>query len=294
MNTSSPGNSDMLIRAINQAANWLRPGDNFIFYINCHAGPNPDTTSDADLVLGLSKAGGTSDSPWSELLTDDRLSSLFFGGVWDSVNKLFIMDCCYAHGFWYSNRGLDEPDLANCPKSAILAACSATTGSSYKYDPNGAHFYEWGFMGRCLRDALNSLTNARAISFPQLAEATKAQWPLNSFIYDSYLQDLSTNYAILATNVWAPVWTNTSDFVMNLILVTNWLHLSFSSAHPFTSNGLDLSLDASPGLNCRIEVSTNLVSWTTLTNFVCTNATMYFRDTAATKHDRRFYRAVTP
>ncbi|MEI7936524.1 MAG: Ig-like domain-containing protein [Verrucomicrobiota bacterium] len=126
------------------------------------------------------------------------------------------MDCCNAYGFWYS-----DPDLVNLPKSAILAACSATTDSSYGVDLNAAHFYAWGFLGRCLRDALNSLSNTRDISFPQLAEATKAQWPLNSFIYDGYRQDLSTNYAIPATNVWAPVWTNTSDFVLDLILVTN-------------------------------------------------------------------------
>ena len=250
------------------------------------AGPNPDTPSDADLVLGLSRAGGTSDSPWSELLTDDQLSSLFFGGVWDSVNKLFIMDCCKAYGFWGGLKS-DHP-------SAILAACGATIDSSFKVDWSDGQWYAWGFMGRCLRDALNSLHNAETISFAQLAAATKAQWPLNSFIYDSYLQDLSTNFAILATNVWLPVAANTSDFAMNLILVTNWMHLSFSSAHPLTSNGLDLSLDASPGLNCSMEVSTNLVSWTTLTNFVTTNSTMYFRDSSATSFNRRFYRAVVP
>jgi hypothetical protein len=117
---------------------------------------------------------------------------------------------------------------------------------------------------------------------------------LTGGVFNGIIEDESTNFSINATCVWAPTWTNTSDFVMNLILVTNWLHLSFSSAHPLTSNGLDLSLDASPGLNCRMEVSTNLVSWTTLTNFVTTNSTMYFRDSSATNFNRRFYRAVVP
>ena len=42
------------------------------------------------------------------------------------------------------------------------------------------------------------------------------------------------------------------------------------------------------------QVSTNLVDWMTLTNFVGTNATIYFRDAAATNLNLRFYRAVTP
>jgi len=37
-----------------------------------------------------------------------------------------------------------------------------------------------------------------------------------------------------------------------------------------------------------------LEDWTTLTSFISTNATMQFRDSAATNYNRRFYRAVVP
>jgi hypothetical protein len=72
------------------------------------------------------------------------------------------------------------------------------------------------------------------------------------------------------------------------------MRLFFSSARPLTNNGLGLSLNVSTGLACRIEVSTNLVNWTTMTNFFTTNTTMQFRDSAATNYDRRFYRGTAP
>jgi hypothetical protein len=60
------------------------------------------------------------------------------------------------------------------------------------------------------------------------------------------------------------------------------------------SNGLNFNLQVSLGVNGRIEASTNLVNWLTLTNFVGTNPIIYFRDAAATNLNQRFYRAVTP
>jgi hypothetical protein len=189
----------------------------------------------------------------------------------------------------------DDDDLASLHDVGILAACDRDTTAVAKDDDHPR--VVCGVLGQALVRALNNLSTRNAITFAELVQTTKdmgARMALTGSVFNGIIEDESTNFSINATCVWAPMWTNTSDFVMNLILVTNWLHLSFSSAHPFTSNGLDLSLDVSPGLNCRIEVSTNLVSWTTLTNFVSTNATMYFCDTAATKHDRRFYRAVTP
>jgi hypothetical protein len=43
-----------------------------------------------------------------------------------------------------------------------------------------------------------------------------------------------------------------------------------------------------------LAASADLVNRATLTNFVSTNATMYFRDSAATNFNQRFYRAVVP
>ena len=71
------------------------------------------------------------------------------------------------------------------------------------------------------------------------------------------------------------------------------LQLSLTSSEPMASNGLSFNLDLSTGINGTIQVSSNLVNWTVLTNYVGTNETLNFRDSAATDFNRRFYRAVT-
>ncbi|HTV75763.1 MAG TPA: hypothetical protein VMD57_02105, partial [Candidatus Baltobacteraceae bacterium] len=68
----------------------------------------------------------------------------------------------------------------------------------------------------------------------------------------------------------------------------------FTNAQPMKTNGLAFSLQLSAGLNGHIQVSTNLTSWSTLTNFTGTNSTLNFRDPAATNSSQRFYRAVIP
>jgi hypothetical protein len=72
--------------------------------------------------------------------------------------------------------------------------------------------------------------------------------------------------------------------------------LAFDPAQPSPGGGLNLNLDVSLWVTGRIQVSTDLVHWMALTNFVSTNSLLRFRDptAAATSLDRRFYRAVTP
>jgi hypothetical protein len=72
------------------------------------------------------------------------------------------------------------------------------------------------------------------------------------------------------------------------------LLLAFTTAQPLATNGLNFVLQISPGLNGHIQISTNLLDWTTLTNFVGTNTTLNFRDATATNFNQRFYRAVIP
>jgi hypothetical protein len=72
------------------------------------------------------------------------------------------------------------------------------------------------------------------------------------------------------------------------------LQLTFGAGQPLAGNGLNFVLQVSTGLVGHVQVSTNLTSWATLTNFVGTNTTITFRDPAATNSSRRFYRAVIP
>jgi uncharacterized repeat protein (TIGR02543 family) len=69
--------------------------------------------------------------------------------------------------------------------------------------------------------------------------------------------------------------------------------LGYSSAQPMSANGFLLNVQGPVGSNYVIQVSSDLVNWQPLTNFVSTNATTYFQDTSATNYSRRFYRAKT-
>jgi hypothetical protein len=70
--------------------------------------------------------------------------------------------------------------------------------------------------------------------------------------------------------------------------------LSLDSPQPSSGEGININLDVSLGITGRIQVSTDLVHWLTLTNFSSTNSSLHFRDASATGSERRFYRGVTP
>ncbi len=97
----------------------------------------------------------------------------------------------------------------------------------------------------------------------------------------AYAVDLGGNYS--TTNSLSVLSSNTFK-----------LKLNFAMNQPLTSTGLNFTLQISSNLNGHIQISTNLLSWATLTNFVGTNTTLNFRDSAATNYNRRFYRAVVP
>jgi hypothetical protein len=44
----------------------------------------------------------------------------------------------------------------------------------------------------------------------------------------------------------------------------------------------------------RVEASTNLANWLTITNLFSSAPVIYFRDAGATNQPLRFYRAVVP
>ena len=97
----------------------------------------------------------------------------------------------------------------------------------------------------------------------------------------AYALNLGGNYSI----------TNSVSFVSSNTFA---LQLVFTNAMPVKTNGLVFNLQLSSGLNGRIQVSTNLIDWNPLTNFVGSNATITFRDPAATNSNQRFYRAIVP
>ncbi len=99
--------------------------------------------------------------------------------------------------------------------------------------------------------------------------------------FKAYAIDFGTNYS--ATNSLSVVSSNTFE-----------LQLNITAGESLAGNGLGFSLATSPGLDGIIQVSTNLVDWSTLTNFVGTGTNLMLFDGAATNYSQRFYRAVVP
>ena len=98
---------------------------------------------------------------------------------------------------------------------------------------------------------------------------------------NAYAVDLGGNFS--ATNRVSFVSSNTFQ-----------LQLSFMFGKPLATNGLNVSLQVSHGINGKIQVSSNLENWLTFTNFVGTNSPLNFLDGAASNFNQRFYRAITP
>src|SRR4051812_7662268 len=82
------------------------------------------------------------------------------------------------------------------------------------------------------------------------------------------------------------VWEITFPSTHNSVRLTNPVFRS--NAFKFTITG------AIPGLDYQIQGSTNVRSWTTLTNVIATKNTFDFTDTAASSFARRFYRVFQP
>ena len=104
----------------------------------------------------------------------------------------------------------------------------------------------------------------------------------------------TTSSTNLANGGYVPISNNT----FSIVVPANCVFTLTSSGAPqfltpVAQNGaIVLTLSAAIGSTCQINASTDLVSWTTLTNIQSTNGTIQFTDTGASGYSRRYYRAV--
>jgi hypothetical protein len=133
--------------AINNAASTFSDANNpqnnlFIFYVNSH-GDN-QLSGNQQTALQLEHTDSSAN------LNSTELAAMFSGGNWDQVTKLFIMDTCYAGGFW-----TDPGGLSSLSHAAVLAAAPKSEVSYASYDENPIDGYTTGILGQRVMAALS-------------------------------------------------------------------------------------------------------------------------------------------
>ena len=167
-------------------------------------------------------------------------------------------------------------------------------------------------------DGMNNLQEYQTGSNPLVYDSLRFltwQMQTNGTYRMTVLGTPGQRYALLAaTNLggWVPILTFTCSnsptvvvdpaagnyagrfYLIGPLSTVPQPRLGFGSGQPLSSSGLDLTLNGFAGISYRIDGSTNLRDWVTVTNFVSTNSITPFRDSSATNQPWKFYRAVVP
>jgi hypothetical protein len=204
--TESQGYLGDLFQHLDQTAkNCVAPNDLFIFYINTHAWFDFD--GDEPLVQAQYMSNGsvvrvaTTGHEYLWLgntgVRDDIFAAYFSTPPWTSVDKLFIVDSCYAGGFWTG--ALDQ-----IPRSAFIGA-SAERDFSYA-GPNNEGFV-CGLLGQAVADIAPSGTAVELFNWDAFLDSLRNR-------YGSFAS--GTSYGVqgvddFAHNVWG-TQLNPSDY----------------------------------------------------------------------------------
>lgn len=167
-------------------------------------------------------------------------------------------------------------------------------------------------------DGMNNLQEFRTGSNPMVYDSLRFltwQMQTNGTYRMTILGTVGQRYALLAStnlNDWVPILNFTcTNFPTVFVDTASWNYgqrfyrigplssvppprLVFPSTQPLSSNGLALALEGFVGISYRIECSTNLKDWLTITTFASTNSITLFQDPSATNQASKFYRAVVP
>jgi hypothetical protein len=298
------GGNSYLAQTANGWTNWtasvpLTPRTNVISAYAVDSAGNNSTTNSVNLIYVMTNR-------LQVAATGKGTLSPNYSNAWLEIGLPYSMTATPAGGFAFTNwtistnwlRGVktNAPtvrfmmasnltlqvnfvDVAK-PTLAISSPASGQAMTNALATIRGTASDNWGISGVCYQ------LNSGAWSQPATTNSwtnwtTMVELTAGTNIIKAYAVDWGGNYS--ATNTLNLLSSNTFK-----------LQLAFAIAQPLASNGLNFMVQLSPGLNGRIQVSTNLLNWATLTNFLGTNTTLEFRDSAATNSNGRFYRAVTP
>ena len=80
------------------------------------------------------------------------------------------------------------------------------------------------------------------------------------------------------------------DLTVNAPGIVGAVNPSFASIPRFVGGQFQMTMNGNIGQSYNLLASTDLINWTTVTSFFCTNSTMMLFDPAATNFPRRFYK----
>jgi hypothetical protein len=148
----------------------------------------------------------------AEQMTDDELHDAFHNATWDVVSKLFIMDVCFAGGYWGSTVNGDTGDLATLPLAALIAASHEELVS---YATTQAGGYSAGKLGLAMFWALEDLRGAGPVDFQTLYDRTFVDGsPFNGTI--GYIQGIEDDWNTPEAGAFAPSSVAAAGFTLGL------------------------------------------------------------------------------
>jgi hypothetical protein len=151
----------------------------------------------------------------------------------------------------------------------------------------------WGYDYYGQTDVPAGLTNVIAIAaggdhtVALKSDGTVVAWGRNNYGQTNIPAELKGVTAIAAGSGHTVALIGTG-------LTTPFLRYTSSDPSAIRTNGFTLNLTLEAGRNFRLQVSTNLVDWTDLTNITGTGTAFAFTDHSAVTRPCAFYRTVTP
>jgi hypothetical protein len=99
------------------------------------------------------------------------------------------------------------------------------------------------------------------------------------------------NYAVVITNAGGMVRSSVVQLTVSSAILATDANVTSSSIARF---GFGLNASVEPGLSYRVQASTDLVTWTTISQFTSGSTQTRIVDTQASGYPMRFYRVVSP
>ena len=290
LESSDDNNGDILtdrIRWLFDSANpqRLRSGDTLVLHINTHgeyedySGPGGEAdevpvsaqfnvndfsarkSSSADEFLYLDNDTRIKDDTLQFLLSDDSPGA-------NEVNKLFLVDACFAGGMFGSTSLGDSGDISVLPRTAVIAA--SPEGDYSFFDPVA----RIGWFSEALSKALTSMADSGAtnLNFDALVAALTAQLA-DYRSRPGRISGIKDDWQVDVTGDLNPVSGKSTDFEW-LVAGPNPPHLISAASrkiHGSTAFDINLPLTGTAGVECRSSAGFHTLVFT-FTNDVVSGA----------------------